>query len=219
MTVLLFVTMIIIFLSADYVIQKRSKRAQVPHTTQRAADPMRVPSGIFFAPSHTWLTLFPSGNVRIGVDDFVLRSMTNPQLELIKRAGTSVRKGEPLLRVREDKRSITALSPIDADVVELNESLPSHPDALKKALFSDGWAYTVRPKKVSDLTKMLLGDDTNAWIQNEFERLREFVAGTQHDGSAVPVLMQDGGAVTNGFLDNLSDETVRQFEQKFLTVA
>ena len=113
MTVLLFVTMILIFLGVDYVMQRKHKPAPVLQQVQAVGDPLRVPPGIFFAPSHTWMSLFPSGKVRIGVDDFVLRMMKNPELVLLKKTGSSIRKGEPLLQIKDQSRTMTARSPID----------------------------------------------------------------------------------------------------------
>jgi len=218
MTVLLFVTMIIIFLGVDYVTQRKHTPVTVARPIQSSRDPMRVPSGVFFAPSHTWLTLFPSGKVRIGVDDFVLRMMKNPELVLLKKAGATVRKGEPLLQIKDASRTMTARSPIDAEVVELNTTIQEHPQSLRESLFSDGWAYTMKPERGSDLSSMLLGEQTHAWIQQEFGRLRDFIAGFSADGSPVPVLMQDGGLTAEGILDSFSTKQVEQFEQNFLHV-
>ena len=218
MTVLLFVTMIIIFLGVDYVTQRKHTPVTVARPIQSSRDPMRVPSGVFFAPSHTWLTLFPSGKVRIGVDDFVLRMMKNPELVLLKKAGATVRKGEPLLQIKDASRTMTARSPIDAEVVELNTTIQEHPQSLRESLFSDGWAYTIRPKKISDLTGLFLGEQSRAWIQREFGRLRDFVAGFTQDGSLAPALMQDGGMVVEGVFKSFSDEQCQQFEQQFLFV-
>ena len=218
MTVLLFITTILIFLGVDYVIQRKRTPVAVARTAQSSTNPLRVPSGVFFAPSHTWLTLFPSGKVRIGVDDFVLRMMKNPTLVLLKEAGATVRKGEPLLQIKDATRTMTARSPIDAKVVELNTTIQEQPQALKESLFSNGWAYTIKPEKGSDLTGMLLGEQSRAWIQQEFGRLRDFVAGFSAEGSLVPALMQDGGIPEEGILDSFSATQVQQFEQNFLHV-
>ena len=218
MTVLLFVTMILIFLGVDYVMQRKHKPAPVLQQVQAVGDPLRVPPGIFFAPSHTWMSLFPSGKVRIGVDDFVLRMMKNPELVLLKKTGSSIRKGEPLLQIKDQSRTMTARSPIDAEIVELNETIQENPQSLRESLFSNGWAYTIEPQRGSDLTAMLLGEQSRVWIQQEFGRLRDFIAGFSADGSPVPVLMQDGGLTAEGILDTFSATQVEQFEQNFLHV-
>ena len=123
MTVLLFLAMIIIFLGIDFVVQRKKKTVPAAAQAQRTPLPLRVPSGIFFAPSHTWLSLFPSGNVRIGADDFVLRMMKNPNVSFLKIPGSFAKKGEALFQLKEGSKTLTVHSPIDGEVVTLNEDL------------------------------------------------------------------------------------------------
>ncbi|HTR82296.1 MAG TPA: hypothetical protein VMM58_11760 [Bacteroidota bacterium] len=216
MTVLLFISMIIVFLGVDFVVQRKKQIAPVPAEARRPFSTPRVPSGIFFAPSHTWLTLFPSGNVRIGIDDFILRMMHTPAIVPLKEAGMSIRKGEPLFQLKEGEQALTARSPIDADIVAMNDRIQDQPEVLKEALFSDGWAYTLKPKKVSDLNGMLLGEKSRAWVQQEVGRLRDFLAGFAPNAALSPALLQDGGMPVEGALKSMTDEQCKQFEQQFL---
>ena len=218
MTVLLFLTMITLFLGIDFVIQRKKKAAHLTQRIQHASSPLRIPGGIFFAPSHTWLSLFPSGNVRIGADDFVLRMMENPTVVFLKNPGTRARKGEPLFQLKEGSRTLTVRSPIDGEIIAENEDVRAHPEMLKEMLFSGGWAYTVKPERTSELTNLMLGENSRAWIQQELGRLRDFLAETYHSGSAVPVLLQDGGIPFEGALKNATNESFEKFEQQFLNV-
>ena len=214
MTVIFFVAMIITFLAVDYFVQRRKRPVAVASPVRLSGDPLYLPPGVFFSPSHTWLTLFPSGKVRVGIDNFVIRMMKNPELVLLRKPGTSVKKGEPILQLKDSTRTMTAHSPIDGEVLELNE----HPEISSQNLFSGGWAYTMKPKRSADLTSLLLGEQSHAWIQHEFGRLRDFMAGFSNAGEPVPVLMQDGGIAAEGILDTFSDAQVEQFQQQFLSV-
>ncbi|MGA9407375.1 MAG: hypothetical protein WBW71_09615 [Bacteroidota bacterium] len=218
MTVLLFLTMIIIFLGIDFVIQGKKKNVSVVHEAEQMPMPLRIPPGIFFAPSHTWLNLFPSGNVRIGADDFVLRMMRNPNMVFLKAPGMIVKKGEPLFELKEGAKKLTIHSPIDGEIMTLNEDLKKHPGMLKEELFSSGWTYTMKPHRASELTQLLLGEGSRAWIQHELGRLRDFIAGLTQVGSPVPVLLQDGGAPVEGLIKDLSAEQCESFEKQFLLV-
>ena len=186
MTVLLFLAMIIIFLGVDFVVQRKKKFVPAAAQAQHSPIPLRVPSGIFFAPSHTWLRLFPSGNVRVGADDFVLRMMKNPNVSFLKVPGSFTKKGEALFQLKEGSKTLTVHSPIDGEVVAMNEALQQHPGKMKEELFSDGWAYTMKPHRASDLTELLLGERSWAWIQQELGRLRDFIANTTQVGPPVP---------------------------------
>jgi glycine cleavage system H protein len=218
MTVLLFLTMIIIFLGIDFVVQRKKKTVPAAAQAQRAPLPLRVPSGIFFAPSHTWLNLFPSGNVRIGADDFVLRMMKNPYISFLKAPGSLAKKGEALFQLKEGSKTLTVHSPIDGEVVTINENLRQHPGKMKKELFSNGWAYTMKPHRASELTQLLLGERSRTWIQQELGRLRDFIADSTQFGLPVPALLQDGGIPVEGLLKDLSAEQCESFEKQFLLV-
>jgi glycine cleavage system H protein len=210
--------MITLFLGIDFFVQRKKKTARVPQGLQRPSSPLRAPAGIFFAPSHTWLSLFPSGNVRIGADDFVLRMMENPKIVFLKNPGMLAKKGEPLFQLREGSHTLTVRSPIDGEILAVNDDVQKHPAMLKEMLFSGGWAYTVKPQRTSELTHLLLGEASRAWIQNDLGRLRDFIAESHHSGSPVPVLLQDGGVPVDGALKNFSAELCEQFEQQFLLV-
>lgn len=218
MTVLLFIAMITLFLGIDFVVQRKKRVLALEQPARRAPLPLRIPEGIFFAPSHTWLSLSPAGNVRLGVDDFILRMMENPEVIFLKNPGTHAAKGDPLLQLKEGSRSLTVRSPIDADIVAANEELCHHPGLLKEMLFSHGWAYAVKPRRISDLTQMLLGETTRGWIQRELGRLRDFVIASSHGATPVPALLQDGGIPVEGTFKNFSAETCEEFEKQFLLV-
>jgi len=218
MTVLLFLITIIIFLGIDFAIQQKKKNAPAVHQAEQMPVPLRIPPGIFFAPSHTWLNLFPSGNVRIGADDFVLRMMKNPNMVFLKAPGMLVKKGEPLFELKEGSKKLTVHSPIDGEIITLNEELEKHPRMLKEELFSNGWTYTMKPHRESELTQLMLGERSRAWIQQELGRLRDFIAGSTQTGIPVPVLLQDGGIPVEGLLQDLSAGQCESFEKQFLLV-
>ena len=218
MTVLLFLSMITLFLGIDYFVQRKNKPVFAAQRSHRASAPLRAPGGIFFAPSHTWLSLFPSGNVRIGVDDFVLRMMKNPKVIFLKSDGAQAKKGDPLFSLTEGLRTLTVRSPIDGEIIETNSEVRNNPEILKEMLFSNGWAYTLKPQRTSELTSMLLGERSRLWIQEEVRRLCDFIAHTHHDGELVPALLQDGGLPVEGALEQFSSEQCEQFENHFLHV-
>ncbi|HTY10816.1 MAG TPA: hypothetical protein VMF88_07070 [Bacteroidota bacterium] len=218
MTVLLFLTMIILFLGIDYVVQRKKKTALAAAQAPLTPSPMRVPAGIFFAPSHTWLNLFPSGNVRVGADDFVLRMMKKPAISFLKAPGSSAKKGEALFRLQEGTRTLTVQSPIDGEVVAVNEDLQQEPEKMKEELFVNGWAYTMKPQRASELTQFLLGERSRAWIQQELGRLKDFIAESMQAGSLSPVLLQDGGAPVDGLFNDFTPEQCEKFEHQFLNV-
>ncbi len=215
MTVLLFISTIIIFLSIDYFIRRSKKTAIAVQPELQKAIPMRTPAGIFFSKSHTWLSLFPSGKVQLGIDDFLARMFTRPKITMLKRDSEQVTKGEPIVLIAEGKNEVVVRSPIEGVIENVNSVLSANPSLLAEALFSEGWAYTIKPTRTDDLRSFYLGEDTRVWLKHEMTKLRDFFA---HLAAPSPAFMQDGGLPAAGLMDNLNPDQCRKFENEFLRV-
>lgn len=223
MTVLFVIATIILFLTIDWFILRMKKQrvpatVSVPQAIGPTTMPVRIPDGIFFARSHTWLNLYPSGKVRLGVDDFVSRLFVRPEIVLLKRQGESVQKGEPILELKQNGHTLTVRSPIGGDILAVNEELSGNPSLMKEKLFSDGWDYVLRPTSLGDVRDLLLGKETREWIRAEFGRLRDLLANLGQSGAVSPAFLQDGGAPIAGFMESLDDEVWKEFEKEFMKI-
>ncbi len=220
MTIILVVATILFFLGLDWLVRIRKQPAGVPAAARAAGHPVRVriPGGVFFSRSHTWLNLFPSGKVLVGVDDFVGRLVEDPRVTLLKRAGERVEKGEPILKLESGGHALTLRSPIEGEILAPNKELERRPGLMKEALFSDGWAYAVQPGRPGDLKDLLLGEETRRWIQDEFARLRDLFAGAGATPALSPAALPDGGPPVGGALKQMDDSVWRRFEETFLQV-
>jgi len=221
MTALFFIATIVFFLSIDWVVQrvKRGRGVEDALSSQPAAhrDTLRIPEGIFFAKSHTWINLFPSGKVRLGIDDFVGNLMENPKISFALNPGDAVEKGDPLLVLEDGDRRITIRSPLAGEVLAVNSDLEKSPQLMRESLFSEGWAYSIRPRRLEELRSMLLGEESRSWMSVELGRLRDLLAGAA-TLQAAPVSLQDGGPPASGLLRRLDRSKVAEFEEQFLQV-
>ncbi|HLP16892.1 MAG TPA: hypothetical protein VK470_11570 [Bacteroidota bacterium] len=226
MTVLLFVATIVVFLGIDYFVRRAKGEAPLgasarTQQTARAASSMRFPEGVFFSKTHTWLNLSPSGKVRLGVDDFLSRMFTAPELTLLKGEGEQIAKGEAIMRMKEAGKSLTVFSPIDGRITRRNSHFDQSAARTTEEFFAKGWAYTVEPKGgAGDLRELLLGAETKRWIKSELSKLRDFLAtssssSTLQTGTAA-LSLQDGGEPMPGVLSQMSIEDLARFEAQFL---
>ncbi len=220
MTVLLVVATIAIFLTLEWVVRRRREATSVPAVALRRQPlPVRVPEGIFFAPNHTWLNLFPSGKVRIGLDDFVGRMLEKPSVAFLKQEGDLVRKGEPILRLNQGSHTLTVRAPIGGTILTRNAKLATRPENMREMLFSDGWAYTLQPAQTTDLRELLFGEETKEWVKNEFARLRDVLARMTGSDTAAPLLLQDGGMPVAGLMKEAPDAWWNAIDEEFLAAS
>lgn len=215
MTVLLFVATIITFLGIDYLV-RRSRGESLATAAQQAQQTLRVPEGIFFSKTHTWLNLFPSGKMQLGVDDFVKRMFVHPEVTLLKAEGEIVRKGEAIIGMQEGGNSFFVHSPIDGRITQRNNRLAGQ--TANGEHFAQNWAYAIEPKNgAAEIRNFLLGAETRQWMKTELARLRDFMAAAAASQSGyAAMLLQDGGEPMPGVLNNFTPEQCTRFEQQFL---
>jgi len=220
MTVLFVIATILFFLILDWVVRRVRGTNRIPVQTKPAQThyPVRAPGGIFFARSHTWLNLLPSGKLRLGIDDFIGRLLETPEIILLKHEGEQVKRGEPIFSLVAGNKSLAVRSPIDGEILGVNERLGTDPAAALEHLFSDGWGYTIRPSRVSQLKDLLLGPESKAWIGDEFRRMGDFLAGVGRTPGAEPIFLQDGGLPSPGILGKMKAADWQEFEREFLQV-
>src|ERR1051326_1527691 len=218
MTVLFMIATIIIFLSADWLLHRRQGKSLATERPAINTYPIRLPEGIFFSPTHTWLSLFPSGKILLGVDDFISRLIDCPQSSLLKNPGENIRRGDPLILLSEGGHSLTVRSPLSGTILAVNEELPGNPALLKERLFVDGWSYVIKPERLNEIKRMLIGGESQAWIRNEFRRLRDLFAGLGKNGSLEPAYLQDGGPPVAGVLRSMDDAIWQQLDREFLEI-
>lgn len=218
MTVLLVAATIIAFLTLEWVVRRRREAKEIPVLVVRQrAIPVRMPEGIFFAPNHTWLNLFPSGKVRIGLDDFIGRMLDRPEVAFLKQEGEAVRKGDPILRLKQGPHSLTVRAPIGGTILSKNRNLAARPENMREMLFSDGWAYTIQPFQTTELRNLLFGEETKAWVRTEFGRLRDVLARVTGSANAAPVLLQDGGVPVAGLMKDAPESWWNAIDEEFLS--
>ena len=216
MTVLLFVATIVTFLGIDYLVRRSKVETPAAVAQSQPVPELRFPEGIFFSKTHTWLNLFPSGTVQLGVDDFVKRMFAHPQVTLLKAEGDRVVKGESIIRMHEGGNTFFVHSPIEGRITKLNAQRSA---PVKNDLFVHGWAYAIEPKGgASELRNFFLGAETRTWIKSEFARLRDFMAeATASKNEYASVWLQDGGEPMHGVLTHISPAECAQFEEQFLS--
>jgi glycine cleavage system H protein len=226
MTVILVVSMIIIFLAIDFVYQKSSKRTSTATSpvslksktaAKYSANEIMVPKYVFFGKGHTWVGLKQSGNVQIGIDDFVRRFLGSFERISIKGIGEEIQKGEVLFSIERDGKKLNFASPVSGTVYSHND------DASEKFRSTEtnpyeNWLLTVKPKNLSfELKLMKIADEAASWIKQEMTRLKDFAAGLSVENSLVGATLQDGGLPVNGLMEYIDNNSIDRFEKEFLS--
>ncbi len=133
-----------------------------------------VPGGAFVAPGHTWARIEPSGQVRVGIDDFARKAMGLINEVVVPSHGLTVQQGETLFTLKHGSESLHFGAPLSGRVTVENNSLQSDATPVSASPYDRGWICMIQP---SDLTRELpslrIGKPVVEWYQAEIKRLRE----------------------------------------------
>lgn len=182
-------------------------------------DSIRIPLGIFFSKFHTWAHLESSGTAKVGLSDLLVKITGRVQFSNLRNHGEFIRKGDLLASIQRDGKILNVYAPISGKIKETNILLMKNPAVVAEDPYNAGWMYKIVPENWSaDTSTYLLADKAKAWVENELNRFRDFLASAMNERAGLPVtVMQDGGELFEQPLSELPEEIWQSFQQDFLS--
>ena len=181
-----------------------------------------APRGLYYDKTHTWAFMEQDGMVKIGIDDF-LKHITGPLTSLkMKSQGEKVRKGEKILTVIRDGKQLNLYSPVSGYIRKQNESLLTNPSKINTLPYAEGWVYQIEPANwVREVSFMFMFDKYREWLEDEFSRLRDFLALSANSNAVVyqHIVLQDGGELKDNVLADLGPEVWEDFQTRFIDIS
>lgn len=220
MTVLIVLAMVIIFLIVDYAIQLRHSKSMAhrPAVANLSISEFFLPEGVFVLPNHLWSLLLPSGQIKIGIDRLIAHVVGKADEIIMPKKGTIIKKGNPLLTIRQGEHALHFASPLEGTVTEINKALAENPQAMGKNV-NQGWAISFRPKDLAaELQQWRIGEKARLWMKDELERMRQFFSNFASEHSLNYQFAQDGGILTHGVMQKMDGSVWQRFENEFLGV-
>ena len=193
--------------------------AQRKHLRFLTLESIKIPLGIFFSKFHTWAFLESSGTAKVGLSDLLVKITGNVQFSNLRSRGEYIRKGDLLASIHRDGRILNVYAPISGEIRETNALLVKNPALVAGDPYNAGWVYKIVPENWSaDTQTYFLADKAKAWVENELNRFRDFLASAMSERNGMPVVaLQDGGELYEQPLSELPEEIWQSFQQDFLS--
>jgi len=104
---------------------------------------MSNPSDRTYTDTHEWLKV--DGDVlTIGLTAYAVDQLTDVTFAEMQPVGTEVAPGDSVGEVESVKTSSDVYSPVEGEIVEINESLESNPEQVNADPFGDGWLVKIK---------------------------------------------------------------------------
>ena len=175
---------------------------------------LSVPDDIFVSKGHTWAKKNEYGLIKIGIDDFIVKTLGNFKVTRISEPGTSVKKGDVIFEGSSNGNSFQFRSPVDGEIKFTN---PRIVGKIINDPYGDDWSILMlAPEYEISKYKLFSGNEVRTWMKKEFKRLREFLGTHTIKPELAGATMHDGGNIVEGALSLVTEEGVKDFEKEFL---
>ncbi len=171
---------------------------------------IKVPHGFYFHRGHTWVKVEEGSDVRIGLDDFILRVLGPPDHIEAPLTGKVLAQDADDILLSRGKNRARVLSPISGVVTAVNADLRHNGRQAHQDPYADGWILRAHAKDLrKDLSTLLIGSETEEFYKGEVNRLYRAI-----EVEAGP-LAADGGRLGTDIYGNMPrigwDRLVKRF--------
>jgi glycine cleavage system H lipoate-binding protein len=174
---------------------------------------------MLFGRSHTWAFMEKDGAVRLGIDDFLQHVTGTITRVRTKSPGEKVQKGDRILSLVQKGKQLDIQSPLSGTITSVNEKLTVNTSVINSSPYNDGWVYTIEPDNwVQESRLMSMAGKYIDRIRQEFTQIKDFLASLPGVGSEryASIVLQDGGELKDGLLEEFGPETWEEFQVKFI---
>jgi CheY-like chemotaxis protein len=173
-----------------------------------------VPAGIFVSRNHTWVNVEMNGTARVGIDDFVRKTISKIDAVVLPKLNKEIKKGELLFSLKYNSNTIDISSPISGKVTLVNTEQLEHPELIALNPFELSWMCCIEPSNLSEeLRSLKIGADSINWYREEVDKYTEIVKGAEKESRQVAA---PGTGDDEAWKQKAEENVLAKFAQTFL---
>jgi glycine cleavage system H lipoate-binding protein len=158
----------------------------------------KIPQGFYLHRGHTWAKIEEENTVRVGLDEFVLRTIGPVDRIDTPLIGKTVRQDAPDIALRRGIKTAKALSPISGVVTATNPKLLDQGRVNSREAYSEGWIMRIHADNLRrELKDLMINAETAVFIEKETRRLYRVIE------EAAGPLAADGGQLVEDICGQL----------------
>ena len=108
-----------------------------------------------FADSHEWVKDNGDGTVTIGISEHAQEMLGDVVFVDLPDTGDEIEAGESFSLVESVKAASDILSPLDGEIVEINEMLVDEPSKVNDDPMGDAWFFKVKPSNINQIEEYM----------------------------------------------------------------
>ncbi len=136
-----------------------------------------APSDVVFHSGHAWARVESADIVTVGMDDFAVKLLGSADSISLPELGSRVRQGSLGWGFKIDSRVIHMLSPIQGEIVAVNDAVANAPGVAFDDPYGNGWLFKVKSTNLTSNMKNMIPDCiVGQWLENIGQTLADLAA-------------------------------------------
>ena len=219
MTVALLLVTFLAFALIDWLLSRKqapklanaeAPAPAAPFLQPAYVDGFAVPEELRYHHGHSWLYRERKNLARVGVDEFAAVLAGGIERIELPKPGQWIRQGQKAWTITRQGETAEMVSPVEGEVIEVNEDLLKDPSLLRKDPYGKGWLMSVHVPDEESTTRNLLPKSMVAgWMRQCVERL--YAVQPELAGAVAA----DGGRPVDDIFEHLPDANWKQLTEEF----
>lgn len=126
-----------------------------------------IPEELRYNKSHEWVRDDGDGLFTVGITDHAQQALGDLVYVEAAEVGNHVSADDTCCVVESVKAASDVYSPLDGEIVEVNEALNESPELVNNNPYGDGWLFRIRPSNPGDFDSLLNADDYAGLLSEE----------------------------------------------------
>ncbi|MCF8041306.1 MAG: glycine cleavage system protein H [Desulfarculaceae bacterium] len=128
------------------------------------------PDVLYYDPEHFWVRV-EGDELAMGMDDFAQKLAGEIVYVQLPNEGKKLKKGKKLAKVESGKWLGKILSPVNGELIAVNEDLELKPELINQDCYGAGWMYRLKANDLSELDDLLHGAEAvEPWVNQEIAK-------------------------------------------------
>lgn len=116
------------------------------------------PETLMYAKSHEWVSVSEEGGSKVatvGISKFAVEALTDLVFMELPKVGRQVKPQEAFCEIESVKAVSDVYSPVEGEVIEVNETLPDNLETLGDDPYGAGWLAKIRLSSDAGLDQLM----------------------------------------------------------------
>lgn len=132
---------------------------------------MNFPADLKYSKEHEWARLSEDGkSVTVGITDHAQKELGDIVfLEITRKAGSTVKKGETFGTVESVKTLSDVYAPVSGTITAVNEPLSNSPETINDDPYGEGWMIQIELSDPGELSTLMSAGEYQTFLESEAE--------------------------------------------------